>query len=1409
MRVTRSRIEGELRSLLSKKPEHTKHWHLDYRSLIEASLKLILDENFVKNNIPANIHKCFGLNTAIRKSSLLKAVKDANHFIHGDEHKLEWLQRHSTSLEALVVLLTEFKIIDFDVQNVIDTIDDKDGKDDQQNNELVTPVFKIGTEEIGPWRVKVTEVAPDKNWFKGIRYTAEGEEIQSKYVLADWEIIDSNGKQQPRSNRIFKETVTELSAGSLVSLVFLQVLADNEFAPGHMTLEPDYLMSASELSKASNGSREGSSKQIRQRFLFQKFNSPNPDIFFKGNLVNTIFDSFVSGDSNMSNALRKAWSQDPVSFLFQKEKAEQRFSFETAISEAQGVYQAGIKQALGEIDLNTVTNPITEVEPSFIQPVYGLQGRLDFLRGAFDHEGRAIRCDIIELKSGSYFRGPSESDLDQVGYYDLLLRNIDLENTSPSERMRIKGLRKVLYPKSFGKAETVLHGFNDRNDGHPDTLISFKRTQQLLNARNVIVAMLRNLANQSTIEEFEKLFISYFGFNDSSAFKTQWDVSDFEKIKMGFSNLDDLERQYVLLSISYGLKNNWISALGGKRDHDLGASALWLDKGDTNSRLNRLEGMKLIDFVEIDGFITEVTFERGVDSEIQDNFKLGNQVQIREFDGRKFLQWMVLRGGIVKISRSYITIRLLTPQSLTDSRFRDKESARWTIEDYYYNSTSRIFSSASSFISTPREKKDLLLGIRPPRINGVVEINHNKILQDAINAAELYLVNGVPGAGKTTNVIGGLVEYYVKNNKRVVLLSYTHKSADRICETLEKLQVGGKELSIIRDVASDKVDPRFAYMCVDQRVGEGRKEDSHKFNAWVEQHNVLVGSVLSFKTNSSFAALYEYDCLIIDEASQVLESDLMSILAWSKKTVLVGDMNQLPAISHVDKEQELKVPLLDRVTFTSSSVSYFERMFIHVKQNGWKFAYGELLAQGRMHKEIMDLVNPVFYDDTMVLRDESRQTVLLESSLSARTKFEKILAHSRLLFVDVNAPGYRYSKVNSSEVKWVVQAVEALVSFEQPADIGEFLVEKVGIIVPFRAQRTELRNALETKYDGTELESMLIDTVESFQGSERDNIIISFSVNHEDQLDQITSITHGKDKKLNVALTRAQERLVMFGNAGILAKLPQYFSIIKHCEETGNYMKSGDLAMSFDTPVDVQIDKDLQVELDKILAKLALNEIRSIKCMKENAYANMSSGVIKSRLLNFGSPSVFEFKNLDDVRCKLKLMGSVYSRQATQLLVHSLESHKSSFFEHIYFLGHSAGEVNFALEYFYGKGKESTALVDLSLTDIQTILSTGLIPVVEDIDTAIVHNESLIIIPLYLIGVEFESILKLLKRIGDSGIRIELLILKEEVSSMEGDYDNLLYSIAQISKCEYLGTIKVRLEENHTVFNTINYIINN
>ena len=148
-------------------------------------------------------------------------------------------------------------------------------------------------------------------------------------------------------------------------------------------------------------------------------------------------------------------------------------------------------------------------------------------------------------------------------------------------------------------------------------------------------------------------------------------------------------------------------------------------------------------------------------------------------------------------------------------------------------------------------------------------------------------------------------------------------------------------------------------------------------------------------------------------------------------------------------------------------------------------------------------------------------------------------------------------KVNSAEASAIAR-IAAEVRRRHGADFDP--AATLGVIVPYRNQIAAVREAMaRTGVDG--LDCIDVDTVERYQGSQRDTIIYGFTVRRRYQLNFLTSNVFFEDgepidRKLNVAMTRAREHLVMVGNAPLLCQNAVFARLIAYVKECGGYFEN-------------------------------------------------------------------------------------------------------------------------------------------------------------------------------------------------------------------------------------------------------------
>ncbi len=278
------------------------------------------------------------------------------------------------------------------------------------------------------------------------------------------------------------------------------------------------------------------------------------------------------------------------------------------------------------------------------------------------------------------------------------------------------------------------------------------------------------------------------------------------------------------------------------------------------------------------------------------------------------------------------------------------------------------------------------------------------------------------------------------------------------------------------------------------------------------------------------------------------------------KFILIGDHKQLPAV--VQQQDTLEAEetnnSLKDIHLLSCANSLFERLILTERAAGRNDFIGTLHKQGRMHPDIADFANRKFYAreqlECVPLAHQLEQT--LNYNEASEDKTDDVLKAHRMIFIP-SKPCRQLNiseKVNTEEARIITDLLRRL--YRQ---LGKnFDPQKsVGVIVPYRNQIAMIRKEIE-KLGIPELEEISIDTVERYQGSQRDIILYSFTIQSRYQLDFLTANTFYEDgqpidRKLNVAITRARKQLILTGNESTLRQNQIFAELIDYIKEKGGY----------------------------------------------------------------------------------------------------------------------------------------------------------------------------------------------------------------------------------------------------------------
>lgn len=927
-----------------------------------------------------------------------------------------------------------------------------------------------------------------------------------------------------------------ITRNTTLNLLKVRVSSDFVYTPYWIIYEPDYLMSPSELA----GVFEVYGASPMNYLIKAMSQNEATTHILLGNASGVFLDDLLFGNGSTqptyTQSISKAFRKYPLEFSLTIGSQGEAMRFH---SEAQAQFN-NIKQLVENQLKNTYGFDLDKalLEPSFVCPAVGLAGRMDYL------QSDATR--LIEQKSGKrdeYRKTHREPHFVQMMLYQLILEFTVGINHKQCEAY-------LLYSR------------------YADGLM-FERPyitllRRAIEMRNRIVCMQKNLSEGALSQIMSELSIGDLRTNRiSDKLWSQYIAPRLNEVADRFHQTKgSLAHAYVCRFYHFLAKEQWLARMGngGKGSH--GYADLWnnpalvrMENGDMFGQLkvSRLEGDD--DSVEI--VVFEIPDEM---RQTQTNFRQGDAIQIYSYEGNEpnVSTQFTLRGKLSRLLNNEVEVVLSNPQRNT-SIFAGQNKTFALEHDHIESGTTTLYRSLSAFLGLGKQAQNRFLLTSLPEMGKRPELvgkygQFDTLVSKERAARDFFLVIGPPGSGKTSRAIRYMVEEELSCSQevKILLMAYTNRAVDELCEMLEDIICDNPTLlsDYLRIGHKLSASPQYRGRILQQRV-EAASLNAADIKTLLGSVSIIVGTVSTMSQQQQLLDAIPFGVAFIDEASQILEPYLLPVYTAGKigRFVLVGDQKQLPAVVQQDIETSaISHKELNSIGLTNCANSLFDRMLHRFMSQGRTDLYHQLTTQGRMHPDIFEFVNQQFYGDQLrcvPLGHQMRSIGDLYANLpTSTTPLLCKLASKRVLFLDCKPQDDGVNdKVNSAEAQIVVECLKSLQQLYK-ANSRPFGSGQVGIIVPYRNQISMIRNCMQT-HGLTHLLDITIDTVERYQGSQRDVIIYSLCVRHQSQLGFLTSATYiendqpyGKpynvDRKLNVALTRSREQLIIIGNKDLL-----------------------------------------------------------------------------------------------------------------------------------------------------------------------------------------------------------------------------------------------------------------------------------
>ncbi len=547
------------------------------------------------------------------------------------------------------------------------------------------------------------------------------------------------------------------------------------------------------------------------------------------------------------------------------------------------------------------------------------------------------------------------------------------------------------------------------------------------------------------------------------------------------------------------------------------------------------------------GDYLSVEVERTTHKELSHQFRFGGAVALFSNHDEKDR----VNGTITHIGGDRMKITLLT-EELPDWTRDGKLGIDLLFDAYSYDEMRNALKQAGK---TESKLIKVLIGEQQPTYSTIIPskqaIHLNASQQAAVNqilnAEDFAIVHGPPGTGKTTTMVAAIQALIANGEPQLLVVAPSNTAVDLLSE---KLTESG--LNVLRIGNPVRVSERLQKLTLDSRIAEhpqakeikklkkqasefknmahkykrsfGKAERDQRKALFDEAHRIVrdadkietfISEDVISKAQVITATLVgadhytikhlRYNTVIMDEAGQALEPAAWIPILNAKRLIMAGDHQQLPPTIK-SQNSALTTTLMEKcVMLHPEAVTLLE-------------------TQYRMNTAIMGFPSLKFYENKLIADPKVANWLLFEGD-------------KPFTFIDTAGAGYEEqtegtSTSNPEEAAFIVRHIEAM----------NYNNASIAVIAPYSGQVTQLKKLLA----GTQVE---VNTVDGFQGQERDVIYISLTRSNDNGTIGFLS----DYRRMNVAMTRAKKKLIMVGDTATLAQTPFYAELIAYTESIGGY----------------------------------------------------------------------------------------------------------------------------------------------------------------------------------------------------------------------------------------------------------------
>ena len=573
------------------------------------------------------------------------------------------------------------------------------------------------------------------------------------------------------------------------------------------------------------------------------------------------------------------------------------------------------------------------------------------------------------------------------------------------------------------------------------------------------------------------------------------------------------------------------------------------------------------------------------DNEIEDNFEFGRPVAFFRIDDKDKIHYFNFTGTVSYVARQRedgtsgtgdrMVIAVPDNGQLIDVQGTERVGVQLFFDETNYKTMfdaldraikgkGRLGYLRDLFYSQQKAETFTFAPMHFPYLNATQEEAVNKVLR----AKDVAVVHGPPGTGKTTTLVEAIYET-LRRESQVLVCAQSNMAVDWISEKLVD-----RGINVLRIGNPSRVNDKMLSFTYERRfeahpdyellwsirkairdLRSHRKRGDEKYHQKLERlkeratelevriHTDLFGEarVIACTLVGSAHRLLDgqkFGTLFIDEAAQALEAACWIPIRKVSRVILAGDHCQLPPTvkSIAAVKAGLGKTLMERIVENKPEVVTLLKMQYRMNEEIMRFSsdwfYGNQVesAPEVKYRSILDLDIPMTWIDTSELSAE------LASQPDAEAPAKPLFREE---FV-----GESFGRINKAEAELTLLTLE---SYFKKIGKQRILDERldVGIISPYRAQVQYLRRLLKKREFFKPYRSLIsVNTVDGFQGQERDIILISLvRANDEGQIGFLRDL-----RRMNVAITRARMKLIILGDASTMTRHPFYKKLFEYIE---------------------------------------------------------------------------------------------------------------------------------------------------------------------------------------------------------------------------------------------------------------------